>query len=81
MLCSNVDVIKYRILCRDLRLLNSQECHSIRHAYSVQKLTYSGRFTHISGHLYSCKLSIGQGKFANQDWRSTHCTMQPNLAT
>jgi len=31
-------------------------------------LTYSGRFTHISGHTHgiSCRSSAGQGKFAGQ---------------
>lgn len=35
-------------------------------------LAYSGWFTHINGHLFSCKPSVGQEKIAGQDQRSTH---------
>ena len=43
-------------------------------------LTYSGRFTHISGHpSAACRSSAGQRKFAGQRPTFYHCTTQPTL--
>jgi len=48
-------------------------------------LTYSGRFTHISGLQWkwspiSCRSSAGRGKFAGQKPTFYHCTTKPAKA-